>query len=281
MNKKEINFAKVLGLFISVVFIWVFLFSSWYSSNILNQEKFVTTTTQVLESESVRNAISSQIVDTIKSRRPIIGSFTAPILTKIIAGIMDSNFYSNVNTKLAQELHLQLTSANPRELTIELKPTKDFLEPILVRMDSELLKSIPDKLVVIRKSQIPSLYKFGSALTMLGPVLLIMALIVLGYLWVKINDKRSYIVIVSLSFAAIALLVYFLILTLGNLITAQADSVNIATIINEVYMAFTYSISQFAFQAMLAGFIIALAARFLKREFFQLPNKKNNSPKIK
>lgn len=279
MNNKELTFAKILGLFVSVVFIWVFLFSSWYSNNILNQEKFVATTTQVLQTENVRDAISNQIIDTVRARRPIVGSFTAPLLSKIISGVMDSNLYANVNTRLAQELHLQLTSANPRELTVELKPTKDLLTPLFERTDSELLNSIPDRLTVIRKSEIPSLYKFGTVLTMLGPILLIAAFVMLGFLWVKIADKRNYIVIVSLSFAATALLIYFMIPTIGNFATAQASSANIAIIINEVYVAFTAVIADFAFKVLIVAVLIALAARFLKRELFQLPQR--NSSKTK
>lgn len=280
MNNKELNLSKVLGIFISVVFIWVFLFSIWYSNNILNQEKFVTTTTQVLQTENVRDAISNEIIDTVRSQRPIIGSFTAPLLTKIIAGVMDSNLYANVNTRLAQELHLQLTSANPRELAIELKPTKDLLTPLLERTDSNILSNIPDRMVVIRQNEIPSLYKLGTTLTMLGPILLIAAFLIMGYLWVKIADKRNYIVILSLSFATTALLIYFMIPTIGNFAIAQASSANIAIIINEVYIAFTSAISNFAFQVLIVSLLVAFVAKFFRRDLFQLPQR-NSSNKTK
>jgi hypothetical protein len=280
MNSTQFSATRILGLVLSVIFIWVFLFSVWYSNNILNQEKFVATTTQVLNSETVRNAISNQIIQVVKVKRPIIGSITEPILTKVIAGVMDSNLYSAINTKLAQEMHLQLTSANPRELTIELKPMKDFLSPFIEKTDSELLKSVPDNIVVIRKNQIPSLYKFGTTLTMLGPILLIAALIILVVLWRKITDKRNYIVILSLCFAASGLLVYFLVPTLGNYISAQADSVNTAAIINEVYYAFTAPISQFAMNLLVGSLIIAVLAKFLKRDLFKLPQK-NPTPRAK
>lgn len=279
MDKTKLNFSKIIGLFVSVVFVWVFLFSVWYSNNIINQEKFVATTTQVLESETVRDAISSQIITTVQLRRPIIGSVAAPLLTKIISGVMDSNLYSNLNTKLAQELHLQLTSANPRELTIELKPTKDLLGPFIERSNPGLISSIPDSLTIIRRGQIPSLYKFGTLLTLLGPILLIAALAIMGLIWIKVTDKRNYITILSLCFTATALFVYFLIPTAGNYIAAQANTVNIATIINEVYNAFTISIYNFAFNVMLVSLAIALIARFLRRDMFRLPQR--NSSKVK
>src|SRR4051812_48027756 len=112
MRGIEMNLPKIAGIFMSVVFVWVFLFSAWYSNNILNQEKFVNTTTQVLQKESVRNAISTEIIDTVKARRPIVGAVGAPLLTKIIAGVMDTDVFANVSTRVATEIHLQLTSAN-------------------------------------------------------------------------------------------------------------------------------------------------------------------------
>jgi hypothetical protein len=271
MKNMELNLSKILGLFASVVLIWVFLFSIWYSNNILNQEKFVATTNRVLQSEQARDAISNEVISVIKQRRPIIGTISEPLLTNLISGVLNSDFYSNVTTRLAQELQLQLTSANPRELGLDLRPTKNLLNPILERTDSELLERIPDNIVVLRRNQIPSLYQFGTILTVFGPVALIIALILLALIWVKVTDKRNYITLVSLCFAGTGLLIYFLIPAIGNYAVAQANSVNIATIINEVYVAFTAPITAFASNVIVAGVIIALIAKFLKRELFRLP----------
>ncbi len=279
MNKSQFSFASILGLIVSVVFIWIFLFSIWYSNNILNQEVFVSKTTQVLQSEAVRNSISNEVVARVKLKMPIVGSISEPLLTKVLVGVLDSQMFTNVTTKMAQELHLQLTSANPRELSLELKPAKTLLSPIIERTDSDLLKNIPDQIVVIRKNQIPSLYKFGTFLTLAGPILLIAALIIFAFIWRKINDKRNYIAILSLIFAASGLFVYFLIPAVGNYLTAQADSVNIATIINEIYLTFTASISQFAFNILIGGIIIALVAKFVRRELFRLPERNTSKTK--
>lgn len=267
----EFNLSKILGLFVSVVFIWVFLFSIWYSNNILNQERFVTTTNTVLQSEQARDAISNEVISVIKQRRPIVGTISEPLLTNLISGVLNSDFYSNVTTRMAQELQLQLTSANPRELGLDLKPTKNLLSPIFERTDSELLERIPDNIVVLRRNQIPSLYQFGTLITLFGPVALIVALIIFAVIWTRVADKRNYITLLSLSFAGTGLLIYFLIPALGNYAVAQANSVNIATIINEVYVAFTAPISTFAFNVTILGIIVALIAKFVRREFFKLP----------
>ncbi len=277
MDKDQLNLSKILGLFMSVVFVWIFLFSVWYSNNILNQEKFVATTNQVLQSESTRSAISNEIISVIKQRRPIVGTVSEPLLTNLLTSVLNSDFYSNVTTRVAQQLQLQLTSANPRELGIDLRPTKTLLSPILERTDSDVLERIPDNILVLRRNQIPSLYQFGTIITVLGPVLLIAGLILLALIWRKIQDKRNYITLLSLCFAASGLLIYFLIPALGNYLTAQSNSVNISTIINEVYTAFTAPISSFAFNVMIVGVVIALVARFVRREIFKLPQKNSTS----
>lgn len=275
MNKNEFNLSKVLGLFLSVIFIWVFLFSVWYSNNILNQERFVATTNTVLQSENTRNAISNEVISVIKQRRPIVGVISEPLLTNLLSGVLSSDFYSNVTTRVAQQIQLQLTSANPREIGLDLRSTKNLLAPIFERTDSELLERIPDNIVVLGRNQIPSLYQFGTLLTLFGPVALIIALILLAAVWVKVSDKRSYITILGLSFAASGLLIYFLIPAIGNYAVAQANSVNIANIINEVYVAFTAPISSFALNITIAGVIVALVAKIVKKELFRLP--KNTS----
>lgn len=279
MNKIDFTPARIFGIIISVVFVWIFLFSIWYSNNILNQQKFVTTTTQVLQSEEVRNAISDEIVVTVQQRRPIVGSIAAPLVTKIIAGIMDTNFYANVNTKLAQEIQIQLTSANPKEVFVDLRSTKDTLGPIVEKADPELLKDVPDKIVLVKKNQIPSLYEIGTLITIGGPILLIVGLIMLAIIWRRITDKRDYIVILSLTFAASGLLVYFLVPAVGNYLVAQTDSSNLALIINNIYIAFTNSISQFAFNVLIAGVIVALLAKFVRREIFKLPERSSSKNK--
>jgi hypothetical protein len=277
MNKSSIAVSSTLGIIVSVVFIWIFAFSIWYSNNILNEEKFVSNTTKVLQSESVRNNISTEIIDTIKLKRPIIGSIGEPLLTKVVAGVLGSNLFAKVNTKIAQEIHLQLTTSNPRALTVDLKTTKDFLGPFVEIADPELLSNIPDQIVIVKRNQIPSLYKFGTYLTVLAPILLIIAVIILGLVWRNVTDKRSYIGILSLSFAASGLLVFFLVPALGNYFAAQADNVNTASIISQIYLVFTNPISQFAKILLAFGVLVALSARFLKKEIFRLP--KNSSSK--
>ena len=279
MSKSDFSLASILGIIVSAFFIWVFLFSVWYSNNILNQDKFIEITNKVLQSESTRSAISNEVISIIKARRPIVGTISEPLLSNLLTSVMSSELYSNVTVRMSRQLQLQLTSANPRELQVELSPAKTLLNPIFERADSDLLERVPDNIVVLRKNQIPSLYKFGTYLTVSGPILLVIGLIMLGLIWRRISDKREYIVILSLTFAASGLLVYFLVPAVGNYVVAQTDSVNIATILNEVYTAFTAPISQFSSYVIVGGVLIALIAKFVRRELFKLPERSTNKSK--
>jgi hypothetical protein len=279
MDKSSFNLSSIIGIIISVVFVWVFLFSIWYSNNILNQEKFVSTTNQVLQSEATRSALSNEIITVVKTRMPIIGTISEPLLANLLTSVMSTDLYTNATTRFSQQLQLQLTSANPRELQLDLNPAKSLLGPLFERTESDLLERIPNNIVVLRKNQIPSLYEFGTLITIAGPILFIAALIILGLIWRKITDKRNFTVILSLTFAASGLLVYFLVPALGNYVVAQTDSVNIATILSEVYIAFTSPISQFSFYVLVGGIIVALIAKFVRREIFKLPERTSSSKK--
>lgn len=273
MKSTFFNIKNLAGLTLSILFIWIFIFSAWYSNNILDQKRFTENMVSVLKTETVRTSISNEIIDSVRQEAPLVGSITGPILTKIIAGVMDTDLFANFYERSARELHLQLTSANPREIKIQLRPTKLLLTPILDRSNPNLLNAVPNELVIIGKNQIPSLYKFGTYLTISGPILLIIALIILAFVW-KINeDKRNYFFALGLIISGSGMLVYLLLPSLGNFISAQVNSINVVNIINEVYSIFTKPLYELSRYFFIFGIIVALVAKFLRRDIFHLPLK--------
>ncbi len=271
MNKPEITLSRLLGFILSVAFIWIFFFSVWYSTNIQNQENFVTTATQVLSSESVRDSVSMELVERIKEKHPIIGTVTAPLLSKVISGVLASDLFSKVYVNAATELHTQLTTKDPKPLTLEIKPTKQVISLLTQKQNPELLDKLPDNLILLERNKIPSLYKVGTLINVAGPVLLIAALITLFYLWRGISKKRTFIVVLSLVFAASGFIVYTLVPAIGGYLQASANSANVANIIYQVYAAFTHRISEVALNVLFFGLLVAFLAKFLKRGVLQLP----------
>ncbi len=271
---KSSSLLSLLGIIISVLFLWIFFFSVWYSNNITNKQNFVNKTTQVLQSETVRTAISNEIIDTIKQKRPLIGTLSAPVLSNVITGVLDTDLFANIYRRMAGELHLQLTSKNPRPLIIDVAQAKEFIAPLIVNRDATLIDSFPNQIVIIGKNQIPSLYLFGTYLGILGPLLLIAGLVMLGFTWYKSRDKRSFFIKLFLTISAYGVLIYFLIPTVGNYLVSNFQSINLAIIVNEVFNAFTDPIVNFSMGTIIVGFVGAVICFFLKKEHLKIKRKK-------
>lgn len=271
---KSRSLLSLFGIIISVLFIWIFIFSIWYSNNIVNKQNFVNKTTQVLQSEIVRTAISNEIIDIVKAKRPLIGTVSAPILSNIITGVLDTDLSANLFKRMAGELHLQLTTKNPRPLIIDVAQTKEFIAPLLANRDTTLLEDFPNQIVIIQKNQIPSLYLFGTYLGILGPVLLIVALIILGISVYKTKNRRGFFAKLFLTVSAFGALVYFLIPTLGNYLIANFQSINLSVIVNEVYQSFTSPLIKVSLGSIVVGLVGAGLSLFIKKENIKIKRKK-------
>lgn len=274
MNKTGLTAGSILSLVLAVLFFWVFIFSIWFSNNIINRDTFVSKTVSVLESEQVRNAISTELVDRVKERRPIVGAVTAPILSKIIVGILDTDLFDAVYRRMAEELHLQLTTKNPRPLVINVKDTAEFIRPLVERQNPDLIDNLPDQIVVIGQGQVPSLYRIGSILSVLGPVLLIVAIVILALVWRKVVQKRSFFTILGLIIAASGFLFYFIVPAIGSYAVSSAQSANTAIVIDSLFKSFTSPLVRLSLSAFVMGLLIAAVSAFLKRDLFRLPSKK-------
>lgn len=268
-SKTQKNILSLVGIIISVLFIWVFLFSVWYSNNINNKNNFVNHVTGVLETETVRTAISNEIIDIVKQRRPLVGEIAAPVLSNVITGVLDTNMFAGVYSRMAGELHLQLTTKNPRPLIIDVKPAKQFIEPLISSQDDSILNSFPDQIVIIQKNQIPSLYLLGPYLGILGPASLITAFVILGLIWVKTQNKRAFFIKLFLTIAAYGVLVYFLIPTIGTYLISQFQSVNLSIIVSQVYASFTDPIVKTAMASVAIGILGAICSKWLSRDILR------------
>jgi len=267
--KTQKTIFSLVGIIVSVLFIWIFLFSVWYSNNINNKTNFVNHVTEVLETETVRTAISNEIIDVVKQRRPLVGEIAAPVLSNVITGVLDTNMFAGVYSRMAGELHLQLTTKNPRPLIIDVKQAKQFIEPLISSQDDSILNSFPDQIVIIKENQIPSLYLFGPYLGILGPASLIAAFVILGLIWAKTKNKRAFFIKLFLTISASGVLVYFLIPTIGTYLISQFQSVNLSIIVSQVYSSFTDPIVKTAMLAVVIGIIGAIFSKWLNRDILR------------
>lgn len=274
MNKFGINLSSALAIVLAVLFFWVFIFNIWFKNNILNRENFVNTTVSVLSTEETRNAIADEVVGVVQQKAPVIGQITAPILTKVIVGVLDTDLFNNVFNKLAEEIYYQMTTSNPRPLEIKTGGIAVLISPLLADQNPNFLKNFPDKIVIIKQGSIPSLYQFSNILSILGPVLLIAGLILAGFSWIKTVNKRSFFVVFGLTLAATGFIIYSMIPVVGNYITSSLSSPNAILILTNIYDAFTYKIVDFSLYVLVIGLVLAICAKFLRKSLFKLPKKR-------
>lgn len=268
------NILPLLGMVISVLFVWVFIFSIWYSNNITNRNNFVNKTTEVLQTEVVRDAIANEIIDIVKQKRPLIGTLSASVLSNVITGVLDTNLFATIYSRLAGELHLQLTTKNPRPLEIDVTQTKQFIAPLISSQDSTLLNEFPDKIVIIKKNQIPSLYLFGTYLGIFGVAFLIVAILILGLTYIKTKNKRGYFLKLSSTILIVGILIYFIIPSIGTYIGSNFDSVNMSIIVNEVFVSFTNPLVNASLVSIGIGAVGLVVSGLIKKEVLHLPKKK-------
>jgi len=246
----------------------------WFSNNILNREVFVSTTTQVLTSETSRNAISNEVVTLTQDSFPIIGTAAAPIIEKVVVGVLDTELFTNIFTKLSEEIYFQLTSPTPRPLEIKIGEILSFIQPFIEDQNPELFENIPTKITLIGPNEIPSLNSFATSLAILGPLSLIGGLVIVGGLWMRITEKRHYFISIGLVIAASGFLVASLIPVVGNILTAKLSSPNGVIIMTELYKTFTATLVDVSLAVMILGLVVAFFAKFIKRDIFKLPQKK-------
>lgn len=277
MNKSDFSIGKILGISFAVLFFWIFVFNIWFSNTIFNRDNFVNTTTQVLTSESSRNAISAEVVELTQESFPIIGTAAAPLIEKVVGGVLATDLFTNIFTKLSEEIYYQLTTESPKPLELAIGQVLNLIKPFLDDQNSELFDQIPSKVTIIGANEIPSLYNFSQVLAILGPLSLIAGLAIVGLLWMRILDKRHYFIIIGLAVATSGFLVFSLIPILGNFITSGISSANGIFIINELYNAFTKNLVDFSLLVLILGLLTAFVAKFVKRDLFKLPDRSSKS----
>lgn len=276
MKNTGFSIGSIIGLSLAVILFWIFAFNIWFSNTILNQENFVNTTTQVITTEESRNAIASEVVEITQENFPIIGSVTAPLIQKVVVGILDTELFTTIFEKLSEEIYFQLTNPNPKPLEINIGGAISLIEPFLDDQDTELFANIPDKITLIGENEIPNISQFANTLAIIGPISLIAGLILIGLIWRMITNKRNYFIAVGLISAASGFLVFSLIPVIGNYIASGVTSANGLYIINELYAAFTQKLVDLSLAVLVIGLFTALIAKYVKRSALRLPQKPSN-----
>lgn len=156
----------------------------WVNRTLFNDEVFTTITKQSLLSESSRNALAEEIVDTVLENRPLVKNIAGDTITKLISGLLNSSQAESGLKIVISSVHLAITSENPKNIEYDLVGIKNLIDRIVTVVgdepDTSSINKIPDKIVILDVSKLPKLYVYGTIFLWVAPIALIGAVILLA-----------------------------------------------------------------------------------------------------
>lgn len=169
---------------IAVVFILTANFSLWLGNNIFNRQAFVDTTVAVARDRTVREATADEFTSMLFEDHPILSRIAEEPVNDVIVGLLGSDAVKPAMEAVAGRLNDLLTAKNPQGVSVDLSGADRFLGPVAVALGRELQvevpRQLPDRLVIVEKGEIPSIYGWGSMMLWLGPVLGLIGIAILA-----------------------------------------------------------------------------------------------------
>lgn len=244
----------------------------WVNRNIFDTNNFTKTAVASVTSDSSRNAIAAEVVDTALKDRPIIKQVAGPTATKLISSLLGSNQFSNILTAAVERLQVYLTSQTRESIVLNLGSIKSTLNSLIGlagESNSQAatdLNNVPDEIVLVNADNIPSFYKYGLLFLWLGPISAIIALALLAYPYIR---NRSQYYIIALAQGLIVSVMGMLCLLLGPLfrppVLANIPSANARVVVGNLYDAFIATFNSQSMTLVWAGLVLAvvpLAVRY-------------------
>jgi len=224
----------------------------WVNRTLFNANTFSTIAEQSLLSESSRNALASEVVNTALADRPLVKNVVGETATKLVSGLLGTNQAEAGVKKVISRIHLAITNENPQNIEFDLTGIKSVIDKLITLIGKDdtatAVNKIPDKIVILDVSNIPKLYIYGTVFLWIAPIALIGAAIML----VRPHVIRRRLDAKILSFQGFAVIgTSVMALLVGPLfrppLLAQIPSSDLQIVVANVYNAF---ISNFNAQTM-------------------------------
>ncbi|HSX57994.1 MAG TPA: hypothetical protein VLE47_01845 [Candidatus Saccharimonadales bacterium] len=252
--------------------LWIGFFSVWFTNDIYNKDNFTQTLTSVLKDEEVRQAVADQMVANFSDKFPILGKVLGPTLNKTFVGVLGSDLFDKVYSKLASGTYDQLTSTRPKAVVINVGDATNFLSPLLEKAAPELsqkLSELPSEVVIIKAGQIPNIAAAASFITTFGRGALVLGIVLLAYFFFQAKSfvlRKEFSQKLGIVIAVSSATVY---LTLGAAKTyaiSQANTPAGETIIKKLYEVFTVDLANFAALFVVVGIGVLVISSIIKQK---------------
>lgn len=252
----------------------------WVNRTIFDTNNFTTVAVASISSESSREALANEVVDTALKDRPIVRQVAGPTATKLITSLLGSNQFNSILTTAVSKLQVYLTSSNRESIVLNfsgIKSTLGSLIDLAGQANSQAannLSNIPDQITLVNANNIPSFYKYGLVFLWLGPISAIIALLLLAYPYLK--NRSQYYIIALIQGAAIAvtgILCQFLGPLFRPPVLANIPSANARVVVGNLYDAFIATFNSQSMWLIWGGLTLAvlpLAVRYGLRLYHQM-----------
>jgi hypothetical protein len=267
-NKRSIlrggfYFALVFSFLVALTSLW--LNRTFYSPNTLAD-----ITTEVLQEESSRNAISNLIVDRVFEDRPALAATVGPRLVPVISGLLGSDFVASSLNNTVERLRVAFTSDTPEEIVINLVPIKSTIVAVqntIGQTEEEKrvnTEDIPDEIVLLDTSNFPNYSDEGIVVLWLGPLSLAFILTSAG-IWIYRGRKNKGAFYLRIRIvAALGALAGIIALFVGPLIepvfVRYARTAESQTVVRNLYEGLIESFNQQATALLVLSIIVFFAA---------------------
>lgn len=275
MPKKKANTAQnrdvkfwrrsIITGFLAAALLVVANSAFWVNRQIFDTNNFTTTAVASVTSDSSREAIANEVVDTALKDRPIIRQVAGPTAVKLVSSLLGTNQFNNILTVAVDKIQVYLTSENQESIVLNLSSIKSTLNSLIGlagesnSQASTDLQNVPDQIVLVNADNIPSFYKYGLLFLWLGPISAIVALVLLAYPYIR---SRSRYYVVAVVQGALIAVMGMLAMFIGPLfrppVLANIQSANMRVVVGNLYDAFIATFNSQSMWLIWGGVVIAV-----------------------
>ena len=219
--------------------------SLWINTSVFNQQSFTSKTTDVLQTQSSRDAIASSVVDKALEDRPVASRLFSDQITSFVSNILGSDLASGAMTRIIDRSYAYFTSPDRQDIAIDLTGIKTPLSGIISFVENRGREvnfdpsNIPDQIVLLESDDFPDYSRYISLMVLLAGVAWFLFLgLSLLYIFISRDNRvrRTYHVLGVLAGVAI-----FALLTgpfIPPAVSSMVNSIPLRSVANDMAAAF-------------------------------------------
>ena len=262
-------------IFLSVIAVILLLganFSLWLNNYLFNRETFVTTSVEVFQKPAVRNAVGAEIVDQLFGDLPVVRQVVGEPVKGVISGFIASPTAKPLLRPVAEQANILLTAKEPQGIAFDISSVDNLLKPVFRILRREFsrtisLKKLPKKIVLLKKGEVPSIYRWGIVWLWAGPVFGLMGLgLIIGLVWRAGAEGRPRVLRTTGVVLALASLIFiFLAKAIKAPVLASISGSNVRIIADNIFDVFAGRLTMQTWFLVLVGALMTAAGFFLPR----------------